>query len=78
METLEVHLCNRLAGKIIRTFARAQVGEKLVKDSLDRQVASLRAHLPPLVDVANANHPSPVYHDIIKGIHQRIHQVISA
>ena len=66
------------AGKIIRTFARAQVGEKLVKDSLDRQIASLRAHLPPLVDEANANHPSPVYHDIIKGIHQRIRQVTSA
>ena len=65
-------------GKIIRTFARAQVGEKLVKDSLDRQVASLRAHIPPLVDEANAKHPSPVYHDIIKGIHQRIRQIKSA
>ena len=66
------------AGKIIRTFARAQVGEKLVRDSLDRQISSLRTHIPPLVDEATANHPSPVYHDIIKGIHQRIRQVTSA
>lgn len=66
------------AGKVIRTFARAQVGEKLVKDSLDRQIASLLTHIPSLVDEANANHPSPVYHDIIKGIHQRIRQVTSA
>lgn len=65
------------AGKIIRTFARAQVGEKLVRDSLERQVSSLHAHIPSLVDEASANHPSPVYHDIIKGIHRRIRQVTS-
>lgn len=66
------------AGKIVRTFARANVSEKLVRDSLARQIASLREHLPALIDEANAAHPSPVYHDIIKGIHQRIRQVKSA
>jgi len=30
------------AGKIVRTFARAQVSEKLVRDSLSRQIAALR------------------------------------
>lgn len=63
------------AGKIVRTFARASVSEKLVRDSLARQIELLRAHLPALVDEANARHPSPVYHDIVQGIHRRIRQV---
>jgi len=63
------------AGKIIRTFARAGVGEKVVRDSLARQMASIRAQLPALVDQANDRHPSAIYHEIIQGIYQRIRQV---
>jgi len=63
------------SGKIIRTLARAQVSEKLVRDSIFRQVASLRTHLPDLIDEANATHPSPIYHDIVQGIHRRLNQV---
>jgi len=63
------------SGKIVRTFARAGVSEKLVRDSIVRQIAALRTNLPALVDEANSQHPSPIYHDIIKGIHQRIRQL---
>jgi len=63
------------AGKIVRTFARAGVGEKLIKDSLSRQITTIRAKLPTVVDLANRNHPSAIYHDIVQGIHQRIRQV---
>ena len=62
-------------GKIVRTFARAGIGEKLIRDSIERQIASIRASLPELLDRANAVHPSEIYHDIAAGIHARIRQL---
>ena len=62
-------------GKIVRTFARAGIGEKLIRDSIERQIASIRASLPELLDRANTEHPSEIYHDIAAGIHARIRQL---
>ena len=59
-------------GKIVRTFERAGIGEKLVRDSIERQTSSIRRELPGLVDEIGTKFPSPVYHDICKGIHARI------
>ena len=63
------------AGKFVRTFERAGIGERAVLDSIGRQVASVRAALPDLLDEVNDKWPSPVYHDICKGIHERIRQM---
>ena len=63
------------SGKIVRTFARAGIGEKLIRDSIERQIASIRANLPDLLDRANVEHPSEIYHDIAVGIHTRIRQL---
>lgn len=63
------------AGKIIRTFSRAEVGEKLVQDSINHLCTTIRKELPSLVDEANVHHPSTIYHDIIRGIHQRLRQI---
>lgn len=63
-------------GKIIRTFERAGIGEKLVRDSIERQTSSIRRKLPGLVDEIGARFPSTVYHDISKGIHARIRQLV--
>ena len=63
------------AGKIARTFARAGIGERLVLDSIRRQIAAIRTHLPSLIDLASAEHPSSVYHDIAQGINRRIRQL---
>ena len=65
-------------GKIVRTFARAGIGEKLIRDSIERQIASIRASLPELLDRANTEHPSEIYHDIAAGIHARIRQLAGA
>jgi serine/threonine-protein kinase HipA len=62
-------------GKIVRTFGRAGIGEKVVTDAIARQCASVRTQLPSLVDEANISHPSPIYHDIVQGIHRRIQQL---
>ena len=62
-------------GKIVRTFARAGIGEKLIRDSIERQIASIRASIPELLDQVNAEHPSEIYHDIATGIHTRIRQL---
>ena len=62
-------------GKIARTFARAGIGEKVVFDSIARQIAALRKNIPVLSALAESTHPSPVYHDIIKGIFARIRQL---
>ena len=62
-------------GKIARTFARADIGEQAVFDSIARQIATLRKNLPALSDLAESTHPSPVYHDIIQGIFTRIRQL---
>ena len=62
-------------GKIVRTLARAGIGEKLIRDSIERQIASIRASLPELLDRANTEHPSEIYHDIAAGIHARIRQL---
>ena len=62
-------------GKFVRTFARAGIGEKIVCDSIARQVAALKTQLPPVVDRAEAENPSPVYHDIVKGIWRRMRQL---
>lgn len=62
-------------GKIVRTFERAGIGEKTVRDSVVRQVAAIRRALPGLLDELTAKWPSPVYHDICQGIHARIRQL---
>ena len=62
-------------GKIVRTFERAGIGEKLVRDSIERQTSSIRQELPGLLDEIGTKFPSPVYHDICKGIHARIRQL---
>ena len=62
-------------GKIVRTFAHAGINEKVVRDSIARQIASVKAHLPELVEKANNSHPSPVYHEILRGIHLRLRQL---
>ena len=62
-------------GKIIRTFARAGIGENVVRDAIARQIAALEKHLSPLVDLATDEHPSPIYNEIANGIHRRIHQL---
>ena len=63
-------------GKVIRTFERAGIGEKLVRDSIERQTSSIRRELPGLVDEIGTKFPSPVYHEICKGIHARIRQLV--
>lgn len=63
------------SGKIVRTFERAGIGEKAVRDSIVRQVAAIRRVLPDLLDEVNVRWPSPVYHDICQGIHTRIRQL---
>ena len=63
-------------GKIVRTFERAGIGAKLVYDSIDRQTAAIRRALPPLIDEVNEKFPSPIYHDICRGIHARIRQLL--
>lgn len=62
-------------GKFVRTFARAGIGEKIVCDSIARQVAALKTQLPPVVDRAEAENPSAVYHDIVKGVWRRMSQL---
>ena len=37
--------------------------------------AGLRKNIPVLSDLADREHPSPVYHDITKGIFSRINQL---
>lgn len=63
------------SAKIARTFGRAGIGEKVVSDSISRLSSSVRAQLPALLDKANAEHPSPVYHGIAQGIHARLRQL---
>ena len=65
------------SGKIVRTFERAGIGEKAVRDSIIRQVAAIRQALPGLLDEVNVRWPSPVYHDICQGIHARIRQLMT-
>ena len=65
------------SGKIVRTFERAGIGEKAVRDSIVRQVAAIRQALPGLLDEVNVRWPSPVYHDICQGIHARIRQLMT-
>ena len=60
---------------IYLSFARVRIGEKLIRDSIERQIASIRASLPELLDRVNAEHPSEIYHDIAVGIHPRIRQL---
>ena len=62
-------------GKFVRTFERAGIGEKTVRDSIVRQVSAVRRALPGLLDEVAAKWPSPVYHDICQGIHARIRQL---
>ena len=45
------------------------------RDSIERQVAAVRSELPGIVDEFNAKFPSPIYHDICRGIHSRIRQL---
>ena len=62
-------------GKIARTFERAGIGGKLVSDSISRQIAAVKREVPSLVDEVDKRHPSPVYHDICRGMHARIRQL---
>ena len=62
-------------GKIARTFERAGIGGKLVNDSISRQIAAVKREVPSLVDEVDKRHPSPVYHDICRGMHARIRQL---
>lgn len=62
-------------GKIVRTFARAGLGEKLIRDSITRQIVAIRRNLPDLLDQVNGEHPSPVYNEIAEGIRLRIRQL---
>ena len=62
-------------GKIVRTFARAGIREKLIRDSIKRQIASICIGIPELFDRANDEHPSGIYRDIAIGIRARIHQL---
>lgn len=62
-------------GKIVRTFERAGIGSKAVDDSIDRQIVALKEQLPLISDRAGREHPSSVYHDIIKGTWSRIRQL---
>ena len=62
-------------GKIVRTFARAEIGEQLVKDSIRRQISRLRSQLPALLELVSDRYPSSVYSEIVYGIKCRIGQV---
>ena len=62
-------------GKIVRTFERAEIGGKLVRDSIGRQIAAVKMAIPSLVDEVDKRHPSSVYHDICCGIRARIRQL---
>ena len=62
-------------GKIFRTFERAGIGEDVVRGIIDRQAAMVREKLPGLVTEAGETHPSPIYHDIVQGIHRRVRQL---
>ena len=62
-------------GKIVRTFERAGISGDVVRGIIDRQVAMVREKLPGLVAEADETHPSPIYHDLVQGIHRRIHQL---
>ena len=63
------------SGKIVRTFARAGIGEAVVRNTLSRLCALVKDNLPALVNEANVTHPSTIYHDIVQGIHRRIRQL---
>ena len=63
------------SGKIVRTFARAGIGERVVRDSIVRQISAIRRTLPGLLDEVSGRWPSPVYHEICQGIHARIRQL---
>ncbi len=62
-------------GKIVRTFERAGIGGKLVRDSIARQCEAVKMNLPKLLEQVDAEHPSSIYHDIAVGIHGRIRQL---
>ena len=62
-------------GKFVRTFERAGIGEKVVRDSIARQTEAVRNALPSLLDEVNAKWPSSVYHDVCQGIYARIRQL---
>ena len=64
-------------GKIVRTLERAGIGGKLVLDSIRRQIAAVKNEIPSLVDEVDKRQPSPVYHDICRGIRARIRQLAS-
>jgi len=64
------------AGKIVRTFERADIGEKIVCDSISRQVSRVQKALPPLLESAMSAHASSVYAEIACGIARRIRQIV--
>jgi len=62
-------------GKFVRTFERAGIGERIVRDSIVRQIARIQKVLPALLKEANAAHPSRIYAEIADGITRRILQL---
>lgn len=63
-------------GKIVRTFERAEIGEKVVSGSIARQVELVEKMLPVLLSEAQSAHPSPVYAEIASGIERRLRQLV--
>lgn len=59
-------------GKIVRTFERGGIGEKIVLASIAKMCARMKEVLPTFIDEVTAAHPCEIYHDIIRGIRARL------
>ena len=59
-------------GKIVRTFERGGIGEKIVLASIAKMCARMKEVLPAFIDEVTAAHPCEIYHDIIRGIRTRM------
>lgn len=59
-------------GKIVRTFERGGIGEKIVLASIAKMCARMTEVLPAFIDEVTAAHPCEIYHDIIRGIRARL------
>lgn len=59
-------------GKVVRTFERGGIGEKIVLASIVKMCARMTEVLPAFIDEVTAAHPCEIYHDIILGIRTRM------
>lgn len=59
-------------GKVVRTFERGGIGEKIVLASIAKMCARMTEVLPAFIDEVIAAHPCEIYHDIIRGIRTRL------